>query len=468
MPSNIDESKLIRKLGLAESFFDNEALHGNMIQTRALLTKVSQQHVIDRPTLNKAIEIWTKRHPILRAKIHRTLDESDHKPKSTLPKHLVFLDKPIDEYDNVELTEIEDESAWIECFKKEIKANLDHENGPLWKMKVVKIKNSQSSNKYLFLLKTNHAISDGRNGFMVVVQFLNILGALLENSTCEEMNGQVEDEFKSLDDLLESYVKNPGYKSLNKEDKPFYDFMTNRMTRKAANEHGSNSQFELMQIESEKLNKLHKKMKENAPQCKLTALLALVICKSLKATYLKYGIDDIPLDNFQMVLASALRDRLKVSYTQMGCYIANLMLRFGADQFEEGDFWKNAETLSNQIHHYLEFNEDIVDPDVVRPFYEMADNGHDFSKHDTYNTALTNIGVMKNTSTELIKITEHYMCVPAIEKRLGSSLVNSMSTISSNLFWCISYNEIYFKSEFVKDYKADVLAQIDKLVLSVL
>ena len=150
MTSNLDESKLIRKLGLAESFFDNEALHGNMIQNRALLTEVSQQHVIDRPTLNKAIQIWTKRHPILQAKILRTLDETDHKPKSTLPKHLVYLDKPIAEYDNVELTEIENEADWTECFRKEIKASLDHANGPLWKMKVAKIKNSPSSkNKHI-------------------------------------------------------------------------------------------------------------------------------------------------------------------------------------------------------------------------------------------------------------------------------------------------------------------------------
>jgi len=219
MEHNLDESKLIRKLGLGEAFFDNEALQGNMIQTRALMTEVSKEHDIDMPVLNKAIEIWVKRHPILQAKIRRTLDEATHKPKTSLPKYLVYLDKPIVEYSNVELVEIGDEATWTEFFKQEIKTSLDLENGPLWKMKEVKVKNNEGpKNKYIFLFKTNHAISDGRNGFLVVVQLLNILGALLENETCDEMNGEIEDEFKSLDDLLEDYVRSPDYKSLNKED----------------------------------------------------------------------------------------------------------------------------------------------------------------------------------------------------------------------------------------------------------
>ena len=130
MSNNLDESKIIRKLGAGEALLDFEALHGNICQTRALLTTVSKHHDINMSIISKALEIWVKRHPILQSRIHRVLDERKSILKPDLTKYFVYLDKSVSEYDNVDLIETENEDKWKEIVQEEILTRFKDDNGP--------------------------------------------------------------------------------------------------------------------------------------------------------------------------------------------------------------------------------------------------------------------------------------------------------------------------------------------------
>ena len=378
MSNNLDESKIIRKLGAGEALLDYEALHGNICQTRALLTTVSKHHDINKSIISKALEIWVKRHPILQSRIHRVLDERKSILKPDLTKYFVYLDKSVSEYDNVDLIETENEDKWKEIVQEEILTRFKDDNGPTWRMRIVKInQKSGEFNKLVFILTNNHAINDGRNGFSIMVQFLNILGALLENTTCEEMNGEVEDSPKSADQLIEEYKAQPGFKSLPADQKPYYDHMTHRLSSKLADLNRTGGKFEVILIENEKLDKLYKKLKQNAPECKLNPLIATIICKVLKKLYAKYEVNDVPLDNFQLMIVTGLRDRLKVKNTQMGLFSSTMTCRI-EDDLDGEDLWRIAEKLSESFHHRLQFNDDLPEAHALNAIYSMLESGFDF------------------------------------------------------------------------------------------
>ena len=189
MANILENKKLIRQLGIAESMYDNEALNGSMWQSRAMLTRVKKEFDIEFELLNKAVEILINRHPLLQATIVRTLDEVSKKPRIMLPKYFVYMDKTVAEYNNIEMIETNDEDKWKEIIENELLTSFDNVNGPLWRIKVLKIvpktKNDDEYNRYVFILSTSHAISDGKNGYTLLLQLLNILGALFENTVCK-------------------------------------------------------------------------------------------------------------------------------------------------------------------------------------------------------------------------------------------------------------------------------------------
>ena len=59
--------------------------------------------------------------------------------------------------------------------EKELKTSWDYDEGPMWRIKVLKMMESDNnSNKYTFILSTNHAISYVRNGYTIAVQFMDL------------------------------------------------------------------------------------------------------------------------------------------------------------------------------------------------------------------------------------------------------------------------------------------------------
>ena len=150
--------------------YDYEILHDNFLLARAFITKVPVEYTITKENLKKSLKIWIKKHPLLQSTIQRT-----NKLVIKSPKYFVFTEKSLDEYDNFELIEIDNRLKWTEFIENELRTPLDNINGPLWRMKILKItQNDQiDTNEYIFMFTSHHAIGDGRNCYEINLEFFN-------------------------------------------------------------------------------------------------------------------------------------------------------------------------------------------------------------------------------------------------------------------------------------------------------
>ena len=78
----------------------------------------------------------------------------------------------------------------------------------------------EETNEYYFIFTTHHSIADGRNCYELMVQFMNILGALLENKTCEDINENVQETKLSINELIANFLKDTNHKSKKIEHQP--------------------------------------------------------------------------------------------------------------------------------------------------------------------------------------------------------------------------------------------------------
>ena len=181
--SKLEDCKLIRQLGFGECLYDNELLSQNMFQTRAFITSINKKYSVNMDGLNKALKNWVKTHPFLQSTVYRELDPSTGKPRLGLPRYFVYMKKSFEEYNNVEIMQETDEFKWTDLIEKNLRTKFDVINGPLWRLNVLKMKqvNDVDFDKYAFVLSTSHAISDGKNGYSIGVQLLDIFIDTLEN-----------------------------------------------------------------------------------------------------------------------------------------------------------------------------------------------------------------------------------------------------------------------------------------------
>ena len=454
--------KVMRKLGDDECLYDNEFLNKNFLLCRALRTSVPKPFEIDHDILTKALSIWIKRHPFLQAYIHRTNDPAWTKSKILMPKYFVYLDKNFSDYNNIEIIETNNELLWTEVIETELKTLFSLENEPLWRMKIIKLLcNDANSNHYDFIFTNHHAIGDGRNLYTIMIQFLNILGALLENKTCDEMNGEIEHSNFCMEELVHDFKSKPEYKS-SKVDTVF-DPNTNRTPSTIGNPNGVHGRFLHIYTENSKLKKLITKMKANAPECKLTSLLVAIFCMAFRKSYIKHGVGEVPLDSFQFDLLSSIREKLKLKNSQMGVYSVALMCRIDQELNNES-IWGIAEKLSTELHKRINANEDIEGISHMDELLELIESDIYETKQPS-NFAFSNIGVMRNTENSVIKLKEHYVGMPTVEKRFAPGIFNGVTTIDNNMCWAISFNEKIFSVEFFKSVRNEIVSIVDQLIL---
>ena len=171
------EIKPIRKLGDFESLCDEELKHKNLSITTTCLLTVEKLYAIDEAELKKAIKIWIKTQPLLQSRVYRGSWQN-----STIhtTKYFVKMDKSIDDFKNLEFIEYSN-GNWMEEVENEVRRPFDLQNGPMWRMKVLKIKNilpgfnDKEKKTFALIFTVSHALSDGRNSYSLVAQFLNIL-----------------------------------------------------------------------------------------------------------------------------------------------------------------------------------------------------------------------------------------------------------------------------------------------------
>ena len=134
--------QIIRQLGLIESLYDDGVLNGSLQLSRAFHTQVAVP--IDTASIQRALSVWTQRHPFLRARIrcpchydsaHAPLSGSSNKVPSTIRdvKYFAYTAES-GSFANVEYAETSDELEWQRVIESELVRPFDAENGPLWRL----------------------------------------------------------------------------------------------------------------------------------------------------------------------------------------------------------------------------------------------------------------------------------------------------------------------------------------------
>ena len=159
-----DQSRVIRKLGWDEAYYDNEWMNNNLFMSRIFFLNVKNDRTITPETLLEATRIWTRMFPLLNATIHRQTDETTQQFKLGTPKYFVYMKKSFEEYNNVELVDLKKSNNWMDIIYDELKTPFDPINGPLWRIKLLKL-NDPAWN-YGFVFAKNHALGDGRCTFI--------------------------------------------------------------------------------------------------------------------------------------------------------------------------------------------------------------------------------------------------------------------------------------------------------------
>ena len=138
-------------------------------------------------------------------------------------------------------------------------------------------------------------------------------------------------------------------------------------------------------------------------------------CVALKRLYLKHNCEDVELNNIQYEIVASNREKFKISNTIMGVYASSFVSimklsdagseEFNKDIFES--FWDicNQRTIhllnkirKNQEFEFNSFYEEYVNKPQDQPF-----------PGNCYSLSLSNIEVMKNVSSNKLRIVQHYL-----------------------------------------------------------
>jgi len=442
-------ASIIRKLSDQEYFFDHNFLQGQKFISRVLLIEVSIKAGINLTKLTEAAKILTKIYPLLRSTVKRDLNKD-----TKTPRYFVHMSKHFDEFNNLELIDLSQSSLeWIDIIEHEIQQSFDYENGPMWRIKMLKLKQQTIyKDNYAFIMTQSHSLGDGRCAYSICLEFLNILCDLLQNKSDQYDNVSEVPSLFSMEELVEQLKKNPEFKinsaSNHKNFKPINLINKSFCPRDKLD---SGSRFIYFCIEPNRLGKLLQKLRLSGAKARLTGLLDVLVCYAYMQTWKRHGLDDVPLEHIQFTHAVSARAKLGVTDTQMGHFTRGIAMLMSCDELNEPNFWQLAEKDSLLLHQKIADNEE---------FSGMNDNSKTLNRFDgRRHFLLSNVGILKNTKNQpLIKIIQHYRFVGGVFCGI------SFSTVDSNLCIAINYSEKCLSAQFIDDFKSLFLEQVDLII----
>ena len=451
-------TKEIRRLGPIESIYDFETLNNTHLLAIIIRVEVSDHALLTVDVLNNARTFWLKRYPLLHSKIVRA-DYEESKKKIMNDRYFATLDDNI-ELNNIEVIETDEEMKWSELVEEDLKVQLDMINGPLWRLKVIKLMN-KDNNTVHFLFTTHHSYTDGKN-CCIFVEYLNIVAALLENKTCEEMSGQPIKIHTFVEDLITAQISS-GQLSLKPSAEHGPVDTTSRVPTKTGKPNGTYSKFEHITIQSDRFRKLMRQLKKNTNNCKLNGLLEALFALAMKQTLTKYGETHIVSMPFQFFTFVSVRNKLKLDDNEMGVYSVGLMSRLDVPENGLDDIWTTAEDLSKKLHERLGHDEDIHR--ILEGYgVDKIEQGFDTFEAN-FNHGLSNIGLFDNTrESSVLKTTQISFGMPFLEKRFPGTIFGFTSTINDTLTWTMSFNELTYSREFIREMLNSIDGFIDKLI----
>lgn len=454
---NLNEYKVIRKLGLDESLYDFEVYKESMLVTTAINVDLTKGE-INLKLLNNACAHWVKRFILLQSKIIRK-----DIAKINEEKYFVHLNEDeLFKFKNVELIETNDEKKYKDVVESELVQLFDLNDGPLWRLKVIKY--LSQPNRYTFVFTIHHSIGDGKN-LVIAIGLLNIIGSLIDNTDCEELNAEVVYSPINVEALAKEFLSDETNKA-NSENMSFDEI--NRVPFNLGLSNGKHGRVDFLKIDGQRLKKLLTTLKQKTNGAKLTGVLELAFCQALKETTNNFGNNEFNNLPYQYYTLVSLRDKLKLKATQMGVYSLAFESVVNDINEQEKDnnydyIWKLGEKQSKLIHERIGNNEDVLQMSQGYTFIEDLENGLEFNEYP-HTHALSNIGVFSNTTSDVIKARELYFFMPTLEKRFPGVLFIGICTIDQNLCWAFSFNEKFYTRDFISHLKNRLDFILNKLV----
>jgi hypothetical protein len=459
MTTTTENPNILRTLSRIEGIFDEEIKHRNMILPRIFLVDIANVD-LDLELVKRACVYWVRRHPFLRAEIQRNDEQR--------VKHFVSLDESVAfAFNNVKMFTA---SAWEPIVDDDLAEPFELSHTPLWTLKVVKLTEQPASTNYnyAFVFKTQHSITDGRNAYEVFRQYLNILGALIENRICAEMDSSVvEHSAFTIEEMAYKICSKEKAMAIGMEKKNTLD-RENRITSAFIDPSAEpQDKFQHFYLSSETQKQLFAKLKSNAKNAKLTGVVSTIVCLALKNLYTKHGAADIPVGKFQFSLMGSLREKLGVSNTQMGMYITQYerLLDDSDNSLSLSSVWSKAEAESLDLHRTIEANSEVGMVIFMDQMFDMIMSNPDMAYTDAkFNFKISNIGLMKNTDAESVRIRHCYVRTSNVHGRPGSNMLIGLAGVDGNLCFAFSYNEKMISSSVVGELIAEIKRIVDELI----
>lgn len=147
---------------------------------------------------------------------------------------------------------------------------------------------------------------------------------------------------------------------------------------------------------------------------------------------------------------------------------SHLRLQTGSSLFSIDEFWRQARDESTRLHERLERLE-ALDETASQDTYlvdQLEKRG--FANGGGVHFALSNLGAVNsrensNEKQHIIELDEFYYQVSLESYRWSSLVFNGVSTLDGNLFWGITYNSKFIRSEIIKYTVECVKFLFDKL-----
>ena len=440
-------------------------------------TELTQPGTLTLDLLTRACAYWLKRHAFLRAKVHRryTWDASSKKRfLDNEPRYFV----PIDADDpfacrNVDLILTNNAHKWKEQVEVELTTPLDMDTGPLWRLKVIQLLNDSSDERksYTFVFLFSHVCTDGKNN-VIFIELLNIVNALLDERECVEMREAVESP-RGLITLFREYIGRAAYVRPDLANSYQCDMQRRQLPLTLGNTlNGSVAKVAYVKFDEQCVHKLMAKMKQRA--VKMNGLFEAIYYFAYRRLLIEHGETELARAPLQYIVNCGGRDKLAISYSQMGLY--NFILYSNihcqdADMASVDGVWPLAERQTRELHERLRREEEVEQCHVLEALVAKADRvslddlrqPKDLAAATSVPIAfvISNTGVFENTheTTRGLKATEIYCAIPSYSGHVFMRL----STINGTLCLTLSYNERVFSNAFMRQLTHAIVHVVNQL-----
>ena len=322
---------------------DQHFLQGKHTFSRILMLNV-RRYKIDLDALKKACQILVNEYPLLRSTIYR---------QNELPCYFIKMEKEFDAFNNTELFNLSNsDSNWTDVIKRELKTPFDYQNGPMWRIKMLKLSSDNLNNEineYALIMTQSHALGDGRCAYMICIKYLNILCDILENKYDEYKNIKQDENDFNMEELFRKHSIKVNSEKVELEN-PFTHVKLLENNFKAQNLNDNGDRFAYFQIGQIKLENILKNLKIKAPSAKFTGLLDVLICDAFNKAYTKHHPDQIPLEYIHFTHAVNVRSKLGVQDAQLGHFSRAIKLTMKVSELTDENLWTLSEKDSMSLH----------------------------------------------------------------------------------------------------------------------